>query len=254
MATDYTSDANMVAYYMFEDDPGLTKSGTGDNHVDDGGNLPDKDTVNYKEGIQSADFVAANSDNIYAADASLTADFPGIEASDSFSIVAWVQMDDHASRTICSHYIGTNIWRWEANGDGKLWCRLYYSDGGGGHVEGAANTALSEDGSTWHHVAMVLNGTANKIYLYLDGDIDNGEGLAFDHTMKTAENSYFCIGAHAGGGVHMEGRIDELAVLNRALAEAEIEEIIASGLTGGAVAAPTSVLYGPLVGPLGGPI
>jgi|SRR3990172_12635032 len=230
--TDYTVDASIVAYYMFETSPGIDKSGTGDNHVDDGTNDPNADTTNFKQGTQSADFIAANVDVLYEADATLTADFPGKEVSDSFTALAWIQLDNNAGRTVCAKYIGTNIWRFQTDGGGALYAQVYYSDGGGGNVSGSANTALTADGSTWHHVAMVLDGTANKIYLYLDGTVNNGTGLDFDHTLLTASNSYFSIGGHAGGGVHMEGRIDELAVFKRALSSTEINEIIDHGLAG----------------------
>lgn len=234
--TDYTADGNIVAYYMFEAAPGLDQSGTGDNHVDDdGASDPDVDSTNYKEGARSADFVIGNSDNLQCTNANLTADFPGDAASDSFTVVAWIRPDtDTTSTGIAGMYDGgATSWRFILNATSKAYATLVYSDGGGGSTNAAGTTALQAD--TWYHVALVLDGTANLIYIYVDGTVENGggSGTAFDHTLD-ATASDFWVGDNTGT-YYFDGNIDEMGILDRALSSAEINEIKDSGFAGSAV-------------------
>lgn len=239
--TDYTVDGNMVAYYYFEDAPGIDQSGTGDNHVDDAAADPTGDEADFKQGAQSADFELGSTQYLQCDTASLTADFPGKAASDSFTIVVWVKPEEHDSTryNICG-VINDNSWRIQIGSDDKLQSKFYYSDGGGGDVGANANTALVD--GTWYHAAYVIDGTANKIYIYRDGVEDTGGGVAFDHTLVSGTGA-FRIGNELAS-YHFDGKMDELAIFDRALNITEINEIMDDGLAGAEAEVEDAMFFG----------
>jgi len=226
--TDYTADGNIVAYYYFESGA-FDQSGTGDNHVDDADSDPSADAVDYQQGLQSADFEADSSQYLQCATANLTADFPGKVASDSFTVVAWIKPESTPGTRHCIASVrNTNSWRFQKNKTDKLYTKISYSDGEGGEVGSEASTAL--DNGTWYHVALVVDGTANLIYIYLNGNLDNGEGTAFDHTLVSGTGN-FDIGREFND-YYFDGKMDELAIFDRALSSAEITAIKDDGLDG----------------------
>ena len=96
----------------------------------------------------------------------------------------------------------------------------YYLDGTtSGHYP-VSNAANLDDGN-WHHVACVVNGTAqtNNICFYIDYRLDK----AFTGTLPNVGtgNSMFFGAKENGGGQFFDGWIDDIRVTRRALAPAE---------------------------------
>lgn len=73
---------------------------------------------------------------------------------------------------------------------------------------------------TWHHLVVTRNG--EKLSVLLDGT-----PLQIPGTIPAAKGSeQFIFGARSGGGGNFEGRLDEIAVFDRALGEDEIQALL----------------------------
>ena len=90
----------------------------------------------------------------------------------------------------------------------------------------------------WHHVAMVVNQTASQaftdveILIYLDGVLHDDYITAVSGPLDTASRARFYVGgqpAIAVGESLARGRYDEVALWNRALSEADIDDLFHRG-------------------------
>lgn len=89
------------------------------------------------------------------------------------------------------------------------------------YVVASTSVPASAWNGTWQHVAFVLGGTANnRIYL-------NGVSLALSGNLSkaSANNGYYYIGRRTGVTNAFNGSIDEFAVWNRSLSQAEIQSL-----------------------------
>lgn len=87
-------------------------------------------------------------------------------------------------------------------------------------------------GGDWHHVAVVRDGTALDIRLYVDGALE-GIALADFSSGFESDSAALDIGwFNLGQGFHFDGAIDEVAVYNRTLADSEIQQHYASAHQG----------------------
>jgi len=80
------------------------------------------------------------------------------------------------------------------------------------------------DDNEWHHIAWVLDRTGGKLILYVDGYnlAENDASLLGD--ISLAGDKDLRIGTNAGNtGNWFEGAVDELAIYNKALTEAEVQ-------------------------------
>jgi hypothetical protein len=73
---------------------------------------------------------------------------------------------------------------------------------------------------TWHHVVGLLDGKQMK--LYVNGEFE--KEMAFEGQVRKNNQDPFHIGSYGfAGGYFVDGTIDEVAIYNRALSEAEIK-------------------------------
>ena len=87
----------------------------------------------------------------------------------------------------------------------------------------------------WHHVVFVRKG--NEVRLHLDGRVEPEISGAIRHTVPAGENALF-IGGRNDSQFNFEGKLDEIAVYDRALSPGEVfAHYQASGLTPPAEAA-----------------
>ncbi|HSH16847.1 MAG TPA: PVC-type heme-binding CxxCH protein, partial [Verrucomicrobiae bacterium] len=94
----------------------------------------------------------------------------------------------------------------------------------------------------WHHVVLVREGA--QVRVHLDGRADPEISAAFHHTVSAGENSVF-IGGRNDGLFNFEGKLDEVAVYDRALGADEIAAHYGvSGLT-----SPVAVVASPGIEP-----
>lgn len=97
--------------------------------------------------------------------------------------------------------------------------------GGGGNVNGIylhvqGNFCLSTstlNDSQWHHVAGTYDGATMRIYW--DGRLENSTSVT---TTPNASGTNFEMGRRPGASPYYTGRVDDVAVYNRALSDAEI--------------------------------
>jgi hypothetical protein len=87
-------------------------------------------------------------------------------------------------------------------------------------------SAFVPKADTWYHFAAVYDGDANQLSVYVDGVLSGQSGR---DGKPTPTDNPVTIG-HWNGGSRFDGVIDEVAIFNTALDEADIKEIAADGL------------------------
>ncbi len=91
----------------------------------------------------------------------------------------------------------------------------YLRDTGGVLVDPWSKDAINDD--EWHHFALVRDRADEKVYLYVDGNLDFE---AADPTSDLTNNVPLAIGRHTGE--FLVGVVDEVMVFRRALSEEEV--------------------------------
>ncbi|MFC1716044.1 LamG domain-containing protein [Candidatus Poribacteria bacterium] len=91
----------------------------------------------------------------------------------------------------------------------------YVRDTGGALVDPWSKNAINDD--EWHHFALVRDRAEEKIYLYVDGNMDFE---ATDVTSDLTNNVPLAIGRHTGE--FLVGAVDEAMIFRRALGEEEV--------------------------------
>ena len=153
--------------------------------------------------------------------------------SDSFSIEFWMKTDAGSTCSGNQVIVGrddasTDLHWWVGCQDGgQARFVLIDKDGTLGDIPGTINLM---DGN-WHHIVAMRDASANRIRLYVDG---NG---SFQDVVYT--NGFDSIGAALNigwlnlfTGYHFEGVLDEVALYNRALSEAEVQQHYGNGMSG----------------------
>ncbi len=117
------------------------------------------------------------------------------------------------------------------NPDGTIWPHLI-SSWSSNAIRVHGSTAIN-DGS-WHHVIVTYDGSnsASGFSIYIDG---KPETLTITHDSlsgSTLSDANFTIGSR-DGGEYLNGKIDEVAIYNRALSAEEIQVNMHTRLTGG---------------------
>ncbi len=159
------------------------------------------------------------------------------QSNESFSIEFWMKTDGIApaeDQAIIGRddvpATGLNWWVGIHNTDGLVSFILRETNGSGGILSGVGTISLSD--GIWHHVVAVRdNSTADNI-IYVDG-IEQGR---VNHTYGAGFGSATAalnIGWLLSNSVsYFDGLIDEIALYDRALSAAEIQEHRDAGLAG----------------------
>jgi len=147
--------------------------------------------------------------------------------TDSFSICAWFKytgpMDGKRHSIVGKRNHDGNSWQ-EGYGLWIVYNNLYF------HIEDTSNTGVGIFGGTlaadnkWHHAAAVRNTIEDKLYLYIDGNLD-ATPIEDATTATLSGNEPFTIGRSHGDN-YFEGLIDDVRIYNHALSPGEIREII----------------------------
>jgi hypothetical protein len=96
---------------------------------------------------------------------------------------------------------------------------------------GIAGTTAITDGN-WHHVVFVRDASANKLRIYVDG-VSDASPVDATYTGGFHSTAPLNIGwINLSHGYHFSGSIDEVALYNRILSEAEIAQHYSQGLEG----------------------
>ncbi len=232
-ATDYTQDPNCLGAWLF-------KEGTGTTVADSSSNGNTGDFLGVGEPVWSTEVpksfapgsVNYDGDDDYidcGTDSSL-------RLQGDFSIVLFVNWDayngtyeaglmdsdDEASNRNFRFCIADSK---HVGHEGKL--RFIYNIVGNDFV--ISDSTISFD--TWTHVALTFNNTTDEYIFYIDG-ISAGDGNT-DITPANKSQA-FSLGYDSTSVNHaaIDGLESEVAVFDRVLSEAEINEIMNNGLTG----------------------
>jgi hypothetical protein len=157
----------------------------------------------------------------------------------NFSASAWINIDTTSAT-------GT-IFNARAEGDANNQFNMIYHNGteelrctmkAGGTLQqpsyavgaGEAAEAAFENDGNWHHVAMTVDETADKIILYVDGTARDTHGSLgdFDATISVCS-----IGQNTADNAFFKGEIDEVAFWSTTLTSTHITTLYNSGAQSG---------------------
>ena len=158
-------------------------------------------------------------------------------SSPTFSWSFWARPDTLASSTILSRSSGSGSYGWaiEIDASGQLVVRIARTTTDDSTVWTSAASAVPL--SEWTHFLVVFDGSlsgTNKLKIYADGvDITSAGSFAGTWDM-TALTSFSPLGmtvadSVAGAGRY-DGRLDEIAIWNRALIQSNVNEIYNGGV------------------------
>lgn len=154
----------------------------------------------------------------------------GLNFNDSFTLVGWIKRESTGSDMILvSKYdYGANdrAYRFQLNSSNNL--RLIVSP------DGIYNSAYEVTGgatltstSSWYHVAAMFDAGAQKLRLYLNGNLDAEKTVTYDTIYQSA--APFMVGANLNNGQatqFFDGLMDEWRVYTRVLSQSEIQALM----------------------------
>ncbi len=149
-----------------------------------------------------------------------------IQNASGFAITGWFYTDALGyGQGMMGFRSGTQGFYMIILNNGVIECR-YISSAGFHEYVAPANTIVPE---MWQHFAWVYDGSS--ITLYANGIV---KGSAAASGQITVSNMAFAIGKSLLGGFNFVygGRVDEVSVWNKALTQAEIQDMMANELTG----------------------
>jgi len=240
-ATDYTSDANcMGAWYLNSSGDETDRSGEGNTLTEQtAGDIPTSVTVPSGFSGTSRDFENGDNEGLLDEDGS-TLDISG---NQDMSIVAWIKLESTTTGGIVVKYTSVGSQRqyqMAYRSDNDALCG-YISSNGTAYSKAIGGTNTVDD-TNWHHVAMVFDYDVggSTITLYVDGSEDtNGTDNPKSHTGGINDSTAdVCIGCSASSTMSViststfDGLIDEVAIFNRKLSAAEVNEIYTDGIDG----------------------
>ena len=140
------------------------------------------------------------------------ADHASLDSGDSFTLEAWVKRSSasHATNTVLSK--GSSCWRLSFVNN-----VLTLTKSGSGTV--ATASVPTTDTSGFHHVVAAKSG--GTVRLYIDG-VDR-TGAVTNRTIASSSPGPN-IGRHTAGTEYFAGLIDEAAIYNAALGEAQVQQ------------------------------
>jgi hypothetical protein len=108
-------------------------------------------------------------------------------------------------------------------------------------VNHTKSRGMAFDG-TWHHVAWVEEDGAAR--MYIDGQLD---ATVFNYTRGSLDLNTISVGAiqRSGPGNYFGGLIDEVAIWERPLAQAEIQDVVTNGIPTQAASFAPSIVFQP---------
>lgn len=156
----------------------------------------------------------------------------GLNFDYSFTLVGWIKRESTGSdMVLASKYsFGTGIddraYRFQLTSDNHL--RLIVSPDGTyladySVVGGASLTSTAN----WYHVAAVFDADAQRLKLYLNGNLDADKAVSYNTVFQST--APFLLGANLSDGAAaqtFDGLMDDWRVYNRALLQSEIQTLL----------------------------
>jgi len=122
-------------------------------------------------------------------------------------------------------------WRLFKQDDNRLWFCL--GGGDGNRCGSSPHTIFSTTVVTtdvWYHVAVVK--TSTDFSMYVNGVLQDTRALPSSPAFLDSHSANLRLGSYALEGAHLNGLLDEVAIFNRALSQAEIQSIFDAGSAG----------------------
>lgn len=221
----YAFEENIVAAWLMEEGSGkVVKDSTG--NYDDGEIMGSPKWVDGKFG-KALEF---DGSTVYAL-VPFNPDFQVLNQG-SFTTAAWFKTNILPADDGNWHSI---LQQMDLNGTGRTWMGIYdvtenltYTYlGGGPHV-----TSLAPEVEKWYHLAVVVEeaGATDSIQLYFNGKAETDPAV---RSIEDCEGDLL-IGSPKGLGPanYWNGLIDELVIVNKALTEEEINQLMNDGVAG----------------------
>ena len=147
------------------------------------------------------------------------------DITDEITLEAWVKPNEEPAREwigiVCKH--GCYKLRQDTSGNGKFYGFVYT----GGVWDPFCISTTEPEVGKWYHAAFTYDGEEEKIYI--NGVLENT--VPRTGKIDVTGESNLAIGADRGGLTRVfNGTVDEVAVYNRALSEAEINKDMKDGV------------------------
>lgn len=235
--TDFFSDANLKAYWQFNNGDLVSEVGSITATAGSGSTSDANGKFGYGRDHSGAD---ENSNTVIP--------YSTVVHPDNMKTIAfWIKLNSLPAGTDFildnsnTNSGASNFIRMAVSSAGVISYSLVNSASG---VFSPQNTSALSTG-TWYHIATTFNGSGSNVIMYLNGTA-TGAGTATSGTFSTNSIDLF-IGrlstSHGGTGVEPDMIIDDFAIFDRALSAAEIDEL-ANGLSSSVVNIPTLALLG----------
>ncbi len=158
----------------------------------------------------------------------------GVLNTGDFTIAAWFKFDIVAKKQVIFQ-------QGDAGGTGRTWLFIAVDDEIRSFLgNGTTASGINAEAEDWYHTAVVVieGGDTDSVQLYVNGEI---AGAPFAAGMEDSGGIFF-IGCHKNITDLMDGIIDELVLVNKALSEAEIKDLMNNGLANIIAVEPTGKL------------
>ncbi|MFA5887805.1 MAG: LamG domain-containing protein [Candidatus Nanoarchaeia archaeon] len=147
----------------------------------------------------------------------------------NFSISAWVKTTDTDGIIVSKmgagpQYRGYSLMIYQ----GYLYMPLISDNGANNYLAVRETSTGTLTDNQWHHVAVSYDGSgqASGLKMYIDGNAIATTALSNSLTGSTLTTLPLWIGERSDGNYDFSGLIDEVAIWNRTLSAAEVEELI----------------------------
>ncbi|MFQ6043811.1 MAG: LamG domain-containing protein [Candidatus Poribacteria bacterium] len=203
------SSAGIVAYWPFDEGKGKDAKDASGNGND--GEVHDAKWVDGRFGKAlefDGNFVLVPNDDSY-----------NFDKEQSFSIVLWINYKAKGAwQGVLQKFNGGYPFKVEVNPSNNLYFALWDRTNNPGASVGNVS-------GSWHHAAFVRDRSEKKLYAYLDGVLKETKDDTIAGTIKNASDLY--IGARKPGtAILYYGILDEIAIYDRILSEAEINAAV----------------------------
>ncbi len=232
------NDVSCMGAWLMEDVGNETDVAKGNTMIETGGTIAR--SADRKFGDWSRAFVASETEYLTHAD-NLDTDIFGVDQP--ITLVAWIKTTNAsivADQDVVGKYRTSNNTR-------QYRIDIDVSDGERAKFWLSSNgtATTSETGTTdvvdqaWHHLAAVYDDVDMKIYV--DGVLE-GTPVAYNGGIAE-QTEAFNIGVRGGLLQYFDGLIDEVAIFNKALSLAEVNDIMDNGLSPVAAVAAGQVIF-----------
>jgi uncharacterized repeat protein (TIGR02543 family) len=149
--------------------------------------------------------------------------------SNDFTAEVWVKTTQNMSgnKVFIGKWRSATAYWWLGGADSDGYVSIDVKDSA--NVRASITTGTSINDNEWHHVALVVSSSDSRVSIYVDGISVFSDSYSFTGDFASTEDLE--IGQFIGS-YNYDGLLDEVAVYNRALEPAEIDQHYIDGMAG----------------------